>query len=329
MLDRLDEETGWACCVCKDGYSYLPDTLLGFYVMVHQFEDATLTTSNLMVVHIDCHNQATEAARESHITEWASAATRNLERECNAILPIPGGEIPTPAYIASLTATIGPFAKGQPPINWIVQDIRRQLENVGAKGTVENILGLLPFFIYAGHALLDTEDGERGQHERRIERMLSGEESARDAIALSLWIISRAEWEAAKISIFGKVIASARIPKDANSDETWRQFRPILVSFFMAEKIQDLLKPISGPPLEGQVVHIAAHSREPWIEEFKTKIQNSSKEVSDEWKDLGEATATQLKAFEDTDSIFHSCPALTSALPAGTNPLDFLRTFIP
>jgi hypothetical protein len=262
------------------------------------------------------------------ITEWASAATRNCERECNAILPIPGGEIPTAAYVAALTAMIGPFAKEQPPINWIVQDVRRQLESLGEKGTVENTLGLLPLLIYAGHALIDATEGGRVQQEQKIGKILSGEEGGRDAIGLSLWVISRAEWEAAKIAILGKVIASANIPRDANSDQISRHVRPILVSFFVTEKIQDLLKPISGPPIEGQVVNIAPHSGESWIEEFKTKIERSSQEVSDEWKHLGEASGAQLKTLEDTESIFHASPALTSALPQGTTPIDFLGTFL-
>jgi hypothetical protein len=69
--------------------------------------------------------------------EWTSAATRNCERECNAILPIPGGEVTPATYRAALHVTIEKVGQGALGFQFALQDVRRKMERLVREGALK------------------------------------------------------------------------------------------------------------------------------------------------------------------------------------------------
>jgi hypothetical protein len=64
LLSEIEDDiTGWECCICTDGYGFERGKLLGVYRMVRPFGTATLTASDLIAIHPECHARATPPRR--------------------------------------------------------------------------------------------------------------------------------------------------------------------------------------------------------------------------------------------------------------------------
>uniref|UniRef100_A0A0K8SV35 E3 ubiquitin-protein ligase UBR4 n=4 Tax=Lygus hesperus TaxID=30085 RepID=A0A0K8SV35_LYGHE len=111
QIEELGEETGLVCCICREGYKFQPNKVLGVYTFtkrcnVEDFEAKPRktvgysTVTHFNVVHIDCHMSAVRLARARD--EWESAALQNANTKCNGLLPLWGPQVPESAFASCL-----------------------------------------------------------------------------------------------------------------------------------------------------------------------------------------------------------------------------------
>lgn len=96
-IEKLKEETGLFCFICREGYTYQPTKVLGIYtyskrVVLEEFETKPRkqigysTVTHFNIIHVDCHISAIRLARGRE--EWESASLQNTNTKCNGILPL-------------------------------------------------------------------------------------------------------------------------------------------------------------------------------------------------------------------------------------------------
>lgn len=101
-IEKLREETGLTCFICREGYACQPSKVLGIYTFtkrtnLEEFElkaRKTLgytTVTHFNVVHVDCHTSAIRLARGRD--EWEMASLQNANTKCNGLLPLFGPDI--------------------------------------------------------------------------------------------------------------------------------------------------------------------------------------------------------------------------------------------
>ncbi|XP_063966800.1 E3 ubiquitin-protein ligase UBR4-like [Lytechinus pictus] len=111
QMEELMEETGLTCCICREGYRYQPEKVLGIYTFtkctpLEDFEiksrktQGYTTVSHFNIVHYDCHVAAVRHARGRE--EWESAALQNANTKCNGLLPLWGPSVPESAFASCL-----------------------------------------------------------------------------------------------------------------------------------------------------------------------------------------------------------------------------------
>lgn len=106
-IEKLKEETGLTCFICREGYACQPSKVLGIYTFtkrtaLEEFElkaRKTLgytTVTHFNVVHIDCHMSAIRLARGRD--EWESASLQNANTKCTGLLPLWGTDVPESSF---------------------------------------------------------------------------------------------------------------------------------------------------------------------------------------------------------------------------------------
>jgi hypothetical protein len=113
--DLDEEDEALACVICHEGYRYKPSDILAAYVLckpcsvrggpdvpaVARSDRCLTVVSNLSVVHVSCHQEATRAERvlsKASRSEWESAMLRNHSTKCNNLLPFLGPSTPAHVY---------------------------------------------------------------------------------------------------------------------------------------------------------------------------------------------------------------------------------------
>lgn len=111
QMEDLGDETGLVCVICREGYKFKPNVVLGIYTFtkrcnVEEFETKPrktvgyTTVTHFNVVHVDCHMSAVRLARARD--EWESAALQNANTKCNGLLPLWGALVPESAFASCL-----------------------------------------------------------------------------------------------------------------------------------------------------------------------------------------------------------------------------------
>lgn len=111
-IEKLREETGLTCFICREGYACQPSKVLGIYtftkrVNIEEFELkprktlAYTTVTHFNVVHIDCHVSAIRLARGRD--EWESASLQNANTRCNGLLPLWGPDVLESTFATCMT----------------------------------------------------------------------------------------------------------------------------------------------------------------------------------------------------------------------------------
>ncbi|KAJ8682718.1 hypothetical protein QAD02_018510 [Eretmocerus hayati] len=111
QMEDLGDETGLICVICREGYKFKPNMVLGIYTFtkrcnVEEYETKPrktigyTTVSHFNVVHVDCHMSAVRLARARD--EWESAALQNANTKCNGLLPLWGPQVPESAFASCL-----------------------------------------------------------------------------------------------------------------------------------------------------------------------------------------------------------------------------------
>ncbi|XP_071821604.1 E3 ubiquitin-protein ligase UBR4-like isoform X2 [Apostichopus japonicus] len=111
QMEDLVEESGLTCCICREGYKYQSQKVLGIYTytkvaVLEPFElkskktQGYSTVSHFNIVHYDCHLAAVRHARGRD--EWESAVLQNANTKCNGLLPLWGPHVTEPSFASCL-----------------------------------------------------------------------------------------------------------------------------------------------------------------------------------------------------------------------------------
>ncbi|OHT12592.1 hypothetical protein TRFO_03612 [Tritrichomonas foetus] len=326
MLEDInDDEDDWECCICKEGYSYLPNEQLGFYVYENRVSMCSITSTHFVCVHNRCHARERPSERHGNsrqsLSEWEAAAVRNCERPCNAILPIPSPTINEDMYRYNLIKYYENVSKINDYSANIIQDLKYHLIKLGngtcvefAKGggSMPNTVALFPFLVYIGNIFIDCEGTrwtQRVVYEKRLEKMINGLEDPGDALILSLWILTLEEWEESKLKLLKLFLR--KLPKDVfngdNKETIFQAVKPTLVMFIIINKMQKMMKKPSGtrPDFSEEAgIRIPPHNGDPWISEFMKNVVENGLSLCNEWKEFGEEVEDEIIEIADLKSAF-------------------------
>uniref|UniRef100_A0A2R5LN58 Putative e3 ubiquitin-protein ligase ubr4 n=1 Tax=Ornithodoros turicata TaxID=34597 RepID=A0A2R5LN58_9ACAR len=143
QMEDLGEEAGPICIICREGYKFQPNKVLGIYTFtkrcnVDDYEakprktPGYSTVTHFNIVHVDCHMAAVRHARGRD--EWESAALQNANTKCNGLLPLWGPQVPESAFASCLARH-----------NTYIQDCTGHLD-VGYASTLHDLKLLLGRF---------------------------------------------------------------------------------------------------------------------------------------------------------------------------------------
>lgn len=110
-MDKLAEETGLTCFICREGYACQPSRVIGIYTYtkrcpLEEFEQKSrktmgyTTVTHFNIVHVDCHMSAIRMSRGRD--EWESASLHNANTRCNGLLPLWGPDVSETAFSACM-----------------------------------------------------------------------------------------------------------------------------------------------------------------------------------------------------------------------------------
>ena len=110
-MDKLAEETGLTCFICREGYACQPNRVIGIYTFtkrcpLEECEQKSRKTmgyssvSHFNAVHVDCHMSAIRMSRGRD--EWESASLQNANTKCNGLLPLWGPDVSETAFSACM-----------------------------------------------------------------------------------------------------------------------------------------------------------------------------------------------------------------------------------
>lgn len=189
IVEDLGEESGLTCNICREGYKFQPNKVLGIYSFTKRcplepFEGlgpnapagskgtrkTTIgysTVTHLNIVHVDCHMTAVRHARGRD--EWESAVLQNANTRCNGLIPLWGSLVQESAFASCLARhnTYLQEATGHRDINYTttIHDLKLLLlkfaheesfsSESGGGGTQSNI-HLVPYLMHMALYVLNT-----------------------------------------------------------------------------------------------------------------------------------------------------------------------------
>ncbi|OHS98294.1 hypothetical protein TRFO_35287 [Tritrichomonas foetus] len=317
QLDDLTDQS-WECCICHEGYEFMPKELLGIYVYVNI--DRTTSNPNtatyFICVHPSCHKKAKSIERHGNNwqSEWDAASLRNSERPCNGIFPLPSNTLPPDAYRQALISFIETFNRGKLYFRSIMVDFKKHLtitangekipHNHGG-GSFSSITGFWPFLIYAGQLLLDTEPNEsrtRKAFEKDLEVQIEKNDNPIDSMIMAIWILSLEEWNAIKLTLLKALLATKKIGENENICEIAKSS---LILYILVNRIQNMYKKPSQKEavMADNVLKISPHTGDSWIQEFSDKVNNEGASLANEWIDFGDELQDEIFCVLDLKTL--------------------------
>eukprot|EP01133_Synstelium_polycarpum_P011499 gene11499-13413_t len=205
-IEDLEDEEGFTCMVCREGYSFKPDDVLGIYTYAKRIpllpiNETTATNvsssgssssgvsygyttvTHFNIIHYFCHRDATKADKGMKVPkeEWEGAALRNQQTKCNNIFPIQGPRITNDAltpYCDKYWTNLNNIARFDGPrFRLLAHDLKLLLVRFAKDesfsqdskgGGKESNIRIIPFFVQFGMFLLDQKIvGSAGNQLRR------------------------------------------------------------------------------------------------------------------------------------------------------------------
>ena len=346
MMESLEEDDGWACCICKEGYCFMPDDVLGFYVMEKSVKDFYSTSTHFICVHQKCHDRS-QPPRTHRIgqlqssDDWSAALVRNCERPCNAIFPIPSATISRENYRTGIINFYKNFGKGGSAWQMLIRDVAYSLQLVSnpscdelAKSwmAIPKAISLLPFLIYADHLILDSPGQPQGSYRAQLQRNFykNLESDLPLAFASTFWILTLEEWNYVKLDVLHHLLKSLGISQELSDADLFAAVKPVLLQYVLADKIQAILKKPSMKEPEvndGKIVPSSTIDA-PWIEEFLKSMENDGMATWTAWNDLGEEYDDEIKGMQDARTAFVYTDDLNKVAPDGADPLPWIRAHL-
>ncbi|EFA82601.1 hypothetical protein PPL_04293 [Heterostelium album PN500] len=191
-IEELEDEEGFTCMVCREGYSFKPEDVLGIYtyskkIPLLPINETTVssttgtpsgvsygfsTVTHFNIIHYFCHRDATKADKSMKVPkeEWEGAALRNQQTKCNNIFPIQGPMITNDAftpYCDKYWSNINNISRiDGPKFRLLAHDLKLLLVRFAKDesfsqdskgGGKESNIRIIPFFIQFGSFLLDQK----------------------------------------------------------------------------------------------------------------------------------------------------------------------------
>jgi len=244
---ELEEEAGFTCKICREGYSFKPEEILGIYTFTKRANLAQInaggrtepgysTVTYLTTVHFSCHREATKAERTMKVPkeEWEGATLRNSQTKCNNLFPIQGPQITDEVYATCLNkfwTNMNNVARCESTrFRLIAHDMKflllrfakEESFSVDSKGGGrESNIKLIPFFIQMGLFLLDQKEGaQRRVYEKALSQFVTQSNelwitSSLQAdnvcymLVLSLFLHSIEEWEETRLTLLKRILLFA------------------------------------------------------------------------------------------------------------------------
>lgn len=322
MLNELVDQS-WECCICKEGYEFLPNQLLGVYVYVtsNKSAESINTATYFVCVHPSCHQQAhhTDKRGRQGLSEWEAAMVRNSERPCNSIFPLPSGTLQSNQYRTELIKFLDENSpnreKKQDHFKLIMTDIRAHLvqASTGEKispqhggGSFSSIVALWPFIIFAGHLLLDTETNEsrnRKAVEQKLQNLLDNNDCIIDALIYSIWILSLDEWETIRKQIFTRLLKARA--SNVTEENVYQKTKEAILLFILVDRINKMTKKSTGaeiPPKEGGLITLGTQKVEDWLKGFEDTVLNNGAKLMNDWVDFGDELQDEILNYENIET---------------------------
>ena len=179
-VEELEDDQGFTCIVCREGYKYKPKDMFGIYVFSKKV-DVTLgglslrqekcysTVTHFNWIHYKCHAQATRAERSGKHSkeEWEGATLRNSDTKCNNLFPVAGPEISDADFHDNLEYHFNRLTEisslSSPRFRLVTQDLRGLFFKLAYEesfsvdthgGGRESNVKLIPFMVQLGLAVL-------------------------------------------------------------------------------------------------------------------------------------------------------------------------------
>ncbi|XP_033643062.1 E3 ubiquitin-protein ligase UBR4-like [Asterias rubens] len=243
QMEELVDESGLTCCICREGYKYQPQKVLGIYTFTkcHPLEEYETksrktqgysTVSHFNIVHYDCHMAAVRHARGRE--EWESAALQNANTKCNGLLPLWGPQVPESAF-ASCLARHNIYLQEctghhEPNYHATIHDIKLLLQRFATERSFSNDSGgggrqsnihLLPYMLHMALYVINTTRSVP-REEKNLTTLLKSPpskwlESSFEIdgpfyyAALSPLVLPPDKWKEAKIVVLKQLLASAHV----------------------------------------------------------------------------------------------------------------------
>ncbi|XP_031553032.1 E3 ubiquitin-protein ligase UBR4-like isoform X2 [Actinia tenebrosa] len=242
-MEDLSEESGLACCICREGYKYHPQKVLGIYTfskrcILEEFEtkqrksQGYCTVSHFNIVHYDCHMAAVRLARGRD--EWESAALQNANTKCNGLLPIWGPQVSESAFASCLARHNSYIQEStghiEPNYYLAIHDLRLLLQrfafersfsdDTGGGGRQSN-MHLLPYGVHMILYVLNTTR-QRTREEKTLKSFVETPpdkwvessfevDSPYYVSLLSLFVYSLDQWVENRLTLLKRLILTAHV----------------------------------------------------------------------------------------------------------------------
>jgi E3 ubiquitin-protein ligase UBR4 len=330
LLEQIPDEDGWTCCICKEGYDYLPELLLGFYVYVDGRESST--TTHFVGIHPRCHQQNRTMNRDQ--SEWEIAAVRNCERPCNAIFPIPSASVAPGDYFAAVSQFYLDFGLRESPLAFVFSDLQNKLTITANLRMSSNGIEFAPFLIFAGHCFLDAAPPSsalavsRAASMTRFGPVLAGTESCRTAFAQAILLLSLEEWGAARLQLLRATLRAIAPPPDLPDEELFVRVRNALCEYVITDTIHRDTKAPSGTPsvlADGKVVLQAPNTT--WVQAFCDQLQQDGMGMCAKFRDVARKLGDEILDKQDP-ALFFAAVGDLSVLEQPGGPYAWLRSAI-
>jgi E3 ubiquitin-protein ligase UBR4 len=267
LLDILAglSEARWECCVCKEGYEYLPGQILGVYVFTNRVPSGIHTATYFVCIHQQCHEASLPPRRQG---EWEAARVRNSEKPCNHIFPLPHLSVTRHSYRATIAMYFENLGFGTDPFAAVVGDVRthcamlaegNRIPVSAGGGSLSSIMSLIPFLIYAGHILLG-DARPRGTN-------------AEDIAVRSLWFANAVEWKGMRAEVFAGILKGRVVGEEWNSG-TKQSF----LFFVIVDRIQRMLK----------------NEGDDWPADFLVRVEKDGPEIAQEFADFADIAEEEI-----------------------------------
>eukprot|EP01112_Ceratiomyxa_fruticulosa_P005979 TRINITY_DN16776_c0_g1_i1.p1 TRINITY_DN16776_c0_g1~~TRINITY_DN16776_c0_g1_i1.p1 ORF type:complete len:449 (-),score=102.01 TRINITY_DN16776_c0_g1_i1:59-1405(-) len=205
-IDFEDEDEGFTCMVCREGYRFKPREVLGIYTYSKKLalnsvsvtssvasssssglEQGYSTVTHMNMIHFSCHREAAKNDRQGKHPkeEWEGATLRNQQTKCNNLFPIQGGLVSDEHYTQAMEKFWG-FLNNigrcdSPRMRLLIHDLKFLLLRFAKEesfseeskgGGPESNMRFIPFFLQMGMFLIDGKGSSRKSMEKVLQTFL-------------------------------------------------------------------------------------------------------------------------------------------------------------